>query len=200
MTLLADCETDHTILVPNGFTLDGAGHKITAVDPAGGHFLGAVVMNAGLVANVKNVEDHGVRSRDVCDAGDDRLRGILFDNAAGTISNVNVHGVRQGLSRCQEGNAIQVRNSPGSTPRSVTIENSTVSDYQKNGITLTGLSTALSSATPSPATDRSTTSPRTASRSASVLPRSFAATPSPATTTRPRATPHAACSSSRPPA
>jgi len=27
--------TDATILVPNGFTLDGANHTITAMDPAG---------------------------------------------------------------------------------------------------------------------------------------------------------------------
>ncbi len=37
-TLDADCTTDETILVPNGFTLDGAGHTITAQDPSGGHF------------------------------------------------------------------------------------------------------------------------------------------------------------------
>jgi hypothetical protein len=139
MTLVADCVTDHTILVPEGFTLDGAGHKITAVDPAGGHFLGAVVMNEGTVANVKNVEIMASGLADVCDDGINRLRGILFDNAAGTISNVNVHGVRQGLSGCQEGNAIEVRNYPGLAPHSVTVEYSTVSNYQKNGITLTGL-------------------------------------------------------------
>ena len=33
MTLNGDCTTDATILVPNGFTLDGAGNTITAVDP-----------------------------------------------------------------------------------------------------------------------------------------------------------------------
>ena len=139
MTLLADCETDHTILVPNGFTLDGAGNMITAVDPAGGHFLGAVVKNGGTLANVKNVEITASALADLCDGGDDRLRGILFDNAAGSITNVNVHGVRQGLSGCQEGNAIEVRNfATGATQRSVTIANSTVTNYQKNGITVNG--------------------------------------------------------------
>lgn len=138
MTLLADCETDHTILVPEGFTLDGAGHKITAVDPAGDHFRGAVVKNGGATATVTNVEITASGLADICDGGDDRLRGILFDGAAGSITNVNVHGVRQGLSGCQEGNAIEVRNYPGSTVLSVTIDNNIVSDYQKNGITLTG--------------------------------------------------------------
>jgi hypothetical protein len=37
-TLLGDCTTSETVLVPNGWTLDGAGHSITAYDPAGGAF------------------------------------------------------------------------------------------------------------------------------------------------------------------
>ena len=138
MTLLADCETDHTILVPDGFTLDGAGNTITAVDPAGDHFRGAVVMNDGDEAYVKSVEIMASGLANVCDGGDDRLRGILFDDASGTISDVYVHGVRQGLSGCQEGNAIEARNIGGTPQRSVTIENSTVTDYQKNGITVNG--------------------------------------------------------------
>jgi parallel beta helix pectate lyase-like protein len=139
MTLLADCETDHTILVPNGFTLNGAGNTITAVDPVGDHFRGAVVMNGGTAANVTDIEITAFGlANNVCDDGVERLRGILFDNASGTISYVNVHGVRQGLSGCQEGNAIEVRNYPGSTMLSVTIDHNIVSDYQKNGITLTG--------------------------------------------------------------
>ena len=34
MSLVADCTTDTTINVPNGYTLDGKGYKITAVDAA----------------------------------------------------------------------------------------------------------------------------------------------------------------------
>jgi hypothetical protein len=84
---------------------------------------------------------------DRCDAGADRLRGILFDNAAGSITDNIVHGVRQGHSGCQEGNAIEVRNfkangSPSTTKRSVSITNNVVSDYQKNGITVNGGLTA----------------------------------------------------------
>ena len=94
MTLLADCETDHTIPVPEDSTLDGADHKITAVDPAGGHFLGAVVRNVGASANVKNVKiTASGLANNVCDGGDDRLRGILLDNAAG------IHQQREGLRR-----------------------------------------------------------------------------------------------------
>ena len=59
MTLDADCTTDTTIKVPNGFTLDGNAHKITAVDPAAGAFAGAVVENDGAAMNVKNLKIDG---------------------------------------------------------------------------------------------------------------------------------------------
>ena len=84
-TLLADCDTSRTILVPNGWTLDGAGHSITAKDPADGHFLGAVVRNAGTSASVRNLTVTASSLNDVCDGGDDRLRGILLDGASGSI-------------------------------------------------------------------------------------------------------------------
>ena len=140
MTLTADCTTDHTILVPADFTLDGDGHSITAVDPAGDHFRGAVVKNGGSLAHVTDVEITASGLANVCDDGDDRLRGILFDDAAGSITDVNVHGVRQGLSGCQEGNAIEVRNFnfTTSTVHSVTIADSIAVDYQKTGIVVNG--------------------------------------------------------------
>lgn len=142
MTLAADCTTDQTLFVPDGFTLDGADHTITAVDPAGGHFLGAVVRNAGTVAHVTKVTITAMNLANVCDPAypiDNRLRGILFDDAHGSIVNTTVTGVRQGLSGCQEGNAIEVRNfEQNPTTRNVTISGNTVSDYQKNGITVNG--------------------------------------------------------------
>ena len=49
----------------------------------------------------------------VCDDGDARLRGILFDGTGGSITNNDVVDVRQGAtSGCQEGNSIEVRNEP----------------------------------------------------------------------------------------
>jgi len=143
MTLIADCQTDHTLLIPDGFTLDGAGHTITAVDPAGGHFLGAVLRNEGASANVTNVTVTASGLANVCDPADPdtRLRGILLQGAGGSITNNTVSGVREGLSGCQEGNAIEVRNAPfdnTGTDVIVTISGNTVSDYQKNGITANG--------------------------------------------------------------
>jgi len=115
---------------------------ITAADTAVMPFVGAVVANTdGFPANVTNVEISGTGITAGCTGG---LMGILLDHATGTINNVNVHGIRRGPnSGCQEGNAVVVRNlNPDNTPASqafaVTITNNTVSDYQKNGITIKG--------------------------------------------------------------
>jgi hypothetical protein len=47
-TLTADCDTTAPLTVPNGVTVDGGGHTITAHDITGIHnsFVGAVVTNA----------------------------------------------------------------------------------------------------------------------------------------------------------
>src|SRR5690349_9308692 len=55
MTLNGDCTTTASIIVPDGFTLNGAGHRITANDPFGGHFTGGIVQSGGATANVMNV-------------------------------------------------------------------------------------------------------------------------------------------------
>ena len=140
-TLLNDCETSTSVLVPDGWTLDGAGHSITAVDPSGGHFKGAVVRNAGTVAHVRNLTVTAEDLADVCDGGDDRLRGILLDGAAGSIVGNTVVGINQGASGCQEGNAIEVRNAPfdnTGVDLVVTVSDNEVSDYQKGGIVANG--------------------------------------------------------------
>jgi parallel beta-helix repeat protein len=139
-TLLADCTTDHTLFIPNGYTFDGNGHTIAAVDPSGGHFLGAILQNAGTTANVENLTFTTSNLADACDAGADRLRGILFDGASGSITNNHVTNIEQGTngeSGCQEGNGIDVRNSGN-----VAISGNIVSDYQKTGIIATESVTA----------------------------------------------------------
>jgi uncharacterized protein len=140
-TLLGDCSTSATILVPDGWTLDGAGHTIAAYDPEGDHFRGAVVANRGAVANVRNVTVTTYHLADVCDGGVDRLRGILLDGASGSITNNGVIGINQGRSGCQEGNAIETRNAPfdtTGTDLAVTITGNQISDYQKTGIIANG--------------------------------------------------------------
>lgn len=141
MTLVDDCTTEATILVPNGFTLDGALYTITAVDPSGSNFLGAVVKNEGPFAAVKNLTINTFVLANVCDAGDNRLRGILFDGASGIIKDNTVLNINQGASGCQEGNGIEVRNEPfdaGGSDVLVWISGNTVTDYQKGGIVTNG--------------------------------------------------------------
>jgi len=141
MTLDGDCTTDVTISIPDGFTLNGDGYTITAVDPVGGHFVGAVVKNDGATAYVTNLTVTVSGLTNVCDGGDDRLRGILFDGAGGSITNNTVTNINQGTSGCQEGNGIEVRNAPFDNTGpdlAVTISGNAVIGYQKNGITANG--------------------------------------------------------------
>lgn len=141
-TLQADCTTDATILVPDGYTLDGGGHSITAVDPTGSHFVGAVVANEGTTAYITNLVVQASGLSNACDSGVDRLRGILFETASGAIWQNTVQGINQGASGCQEGNAIEVRNAPfdGTQPATQTVEiaHNVVENYQKTGIVCNG--------------------------------------------------------------
>lgn len=139
MRLNGNCTTDASIVVPNGKTLDGRNFTITAVDPAGDHFRGAVVVNGGTSASVKNLKITVSGLVDACDAGADRLRGIMFDGASGSITGNTVYGLNQGSSGCQEGNAIEVRNF-GSNPGriNVNVGSNILTDYQKTGIVANG--------------------------------------------------------------
>jgi copper-binding protein NosD len=146
--LNADCTTDATIFIPNGFTLDGAGHTITAVDPPGDHWKGAVVRSNGPRANVRRLTISASALQDVCDVGpgafgEDRLRGIAFYGASGSISNNRIVGLNQGAgSTCNEGTAILVENAPfdGTHPntRRVTVEENEIVDAQTYGIAAQG--------------------------------------------------------------
>jgi len=144
MKLQADCTTDATILVPDGFTLDGAGYTITAVDPFGGHFLGAVVANKGARANVINLGITTSNLADACETNDKtagtdlRLRGIQFNGASGEIAHNTVTDINRAASSCWEGAGIEVRNEPtdGSHPNTQTVEvsDNVVMNYQMVGI------------------------------------------------------------------
>ena len=142
MNLDGDCTTDESIVIPDGMTLAGHYFTITAVDPAGGHFTGGVIENGGATASVKRVKIDAGGLANVCDAGADRLRGILFDGASGKIYRNTILAVNQGVSGCQEGNGIEVRNEPfdGTHPGTVivSIRKNTVTDYQKGGIVVNG--------------------------------------------------------------
>jgi hypothetical protein len=141
MLLTASCATTSSIVIPDGFTLDGGGYTIAGVDPTGGHFTGGVVTNGGATASVTNVVVTVSGLQDICDAFANRLRGILFAGASGSITQSTVTGINQGASGCQEGNAIEVRNFGESAQTSVVeIAHNNVIDYQKTGIVCNGAS------------------------------------------------------------
>lgn len=140
LVLGSDCATDLPLVVPEGFTFDGAGHVLTAVDAADGHFTGAVLRNRGATMHVRNVVLTADALSETCDAGADALRGVLFDGASGSVADTEVRGLRQGdASGCQEGHGIEVRNlAPGTDVRHVDILRNRVTDYQKTGILAVG--------------------------------------------------------------
>ncbi len=142
-TLQADCTTTETIVIPDGFTLDGKQHMITV--PIGTDFFGAVIRNGGGKANVVNVAISAGGLVTSCHASsptDTRLRAILFNGASGRIANNTVWALNQNASGCQEGNAIEVRNAPfdGTHPNTqvVEIDHNVLLNWQKTGIVTNG--------------------------------------------------------------
>ncbi len=150
LKLQDDCTTDTPVFIPDGLTLEGGAHVLVAVDPASGHFVGAILRNRGATAHVSNlkVQAKGLLKDGPCDGGDDRLRGILLQDASGSIVNsevLDIHrnqpatGFPEGAPRgCQEGHAIEVRNRNASVSQQVEIRGNSASGYQKVGILVVG--------------------------------------------------------------
>jgi hypothetical protein len=136
--LRADCTTDATLLIPDGFTLDGRGHRITARDPPEGAFEGAVVRNAGASAHVRNLEIDAGDLAAVCHPAepvDTRVRAILLQDADGSVTDSHVLAINQGASGCQEGSAIEVR---ANREVEVEIRGNRIENFQKTGIVVIG--------------------------------------------------------------
>jgi hypothetical protein len=136
-TLTANCDTTARLTVANGMTVNGAGHTITAHDPPGGNFSGAVLTNAGSTMNIENLTIQGTGF--ATDCASLILTGIFFDNAAGSVSGVTVKDITQ-HSGCQLGLGIRANATDG-VPRTVTITNTVVSGYQKGGLVASGAMT-----------------------------------------------------------
>jgi hypothetical protein len=82
LLLQADCRTDHTLVIPDGFALDGRGHEITAVDPPGGSFEGAVVQSGGNEAQVRNLRIKATNLAAVCHVAEPVDRRLVQEPAA----------------------------------------------------------------------------------------------------------------------
>lgn len=142
-TLTKDCSTFTTITVPDGWTLDGAGYTLTAVEDADHqNFPGPIVTsvrgeNVATEMNVTNLHIETSGFENGSNSNGD-LSGIRFFRAGGSVTHVTVDGVSHG-NGVQEGDAIIVRDaSEGSPSASIDIDDVTVTNYQKTGIVING--------------------------------------------------------------
>ena len=134
VSLVADCTTDTTIGVENGWTLDGKGFTITAVDvAAGAAFNGAVVQNDGAAMNVKNLKIEGGEPNN-CVAHLQRRR-LHERGRLDQERHAQQHRADDRLSVRTRDRRLEHRRHDA---ESVAIENNTVSNYNKNGIDVRG--------------------------------------------------------------
>lgn len=138
-TLTGDCTTNATLTLRDGWTLDGAGHTITAVDPTSGSFTGAVLTNqvvaGGASMYISDVTIHG----NLASGCSSSLFGVRFDGARGSFTDSTVSAIRYGAgSGCQSGNSVDITNLGGPTRLPVTVDNVLVTQFQKTGIRANG--------------------------------------------------------------
>jgi len=149
LTARADCVTATPVFIPDAHLMDGAGHTLTAVDPTGGHFTGGILRNRGPRADISRLKlrARGLLKSGPCDTVSFRLRGILLQEASGSVVDSEVLDIRrnqpgggdpEGVPRgCQEGHGIEVR-TLGTATREVRVLRNTLSGYQKVGIVVIG--------------------------------------------------------------
>ena len=145
-TLSADCDTTITLTIPDGVTLNGAAHTITAHDVTPGSFNGAVLSNAGTSMNVEDLTIMGTgftQTQPPGSCGRATLNGIWFNGAGGSVTNVTITGITES-SNCQVGRAIVANGTSGQT---LTITDTTVSDYNKDGMHAYGMTMNVSDST-----------------------------------------------------
>ncbi|MFD8479342.1 putative Ig domain-containing protein [Kitasatospora sp. NPDC059673] len=144
ITLTGDCATTDNLTIPDGYTLDGAGHTITATDSSlASPLLDAVVSNAS-GATTMTIENLTVQGNYLPrDPADSRTNapffGIRFLSASGSLSNVTVTGITRHQTY-NFGQGIMVDATNGG-PQTVTVTGVTVADFQKNGLTANGEAT-----------------------------------------------------------
>ncbi|BEP11960.1 hypothetical protein acdb102_02710 [Acidothermaceae bacterium B102] len=141
-TMLSDCSTAFTVTVPDGWTVDGAGHSLIGTETANTSFQGAILQNAGTSMNIRNLSVHTTPAWDNAgkNSGGD-LEGIKFLAASGSVTNTTVDGVSHG-NGVQEGKGILVDNRTHPLDPNfhafVTLDDVTVTDYQKAGVDIRG--------------------------------------------------------------
>jgi hypothetical protein len=141
MTLLGDCTTRTAIVIPDGVTLDGRHHRITARDPEGGAFRGPVVKNGGAEAHVRDLIVRAAELAPICHQGEE-LAAIALDNCSGSVVDSAVEGVHRRGDACGEGTGIAVHADYGVVPRHVWIVGNHVTQFARSGVRVAGEASA----------------------------------------------------------
>ena len=143
ITLTSDCDTTQTLMIPNGVTLNGAGHTITAHDlTPGSPSDNTVVLENATGATSMSIENLTIVGNFTPGVPGCRttLNGIWFNGAGGSVTNTTVTGITE-HGNCQLGRAIVANGTAGQT---LTITSTTVTDYQKSAIQATGMTMNVS--------------------------------------------------------
>ncbi len=127
----------------NGVVIQPSNVAANATGTASGQAIAAII----LVQDVSGVEIRDViidgTNSGIAECSPD-LIGVLYQNASGNVSRVTVRNVKlsASLNGCQSGSAILVQSGSGGTSV-VDIEDSSIHDYQKNGITANEVGTQV---------------------------------------------------------
>jgi len=143
-TFTKDVATTTPLLVPDGYTVDGDDFTLFVGDPSTTTaFLGAALQN-DVDADEFHVHDltvdgTGTLIRNHPGGSNNRnLFGIRFLKASGTVEDVTVKGILRTQGGDNDGVGIRADNTGGTAAQSVTIDDSTVTGFQKGGIAATG--------------------------------------------------------------
>jgi hypothetical protein len=148
-TLTADCgPVTSSLTIPSTITtVNGNGHTITATDTPLAQWNGAIVTNAttGGSMTIENLTISGpALGFSVTTEATNVVYGIRFNDESGSVSGVTVENIFQQQTTSPSvntGTGIRVEGS--TAPRTVTITNTTVKGYQKNGIDGRGSMTTM---------------------------------------------------------
>lgn len=137
MALLGDCTTRTAIAIPDGMTLDGQHHRITARDPERGVFRGPVIANSGAEAHVRRVVVHAAGLAPTCSPGDE-LSAISLTNCSGSVLESTIEAVSRRGNACAEGTGIRVQADHGATPRALWIVGNRITGFARAGVSVAG--------------------------------------------------------------
>ena len=119
----------------SGVVIEPSHVEANATSPATGLPLAPIILVEGATGvEISDVIVDGTNN-DIGACGTD-LIGILYQNASGDVKRVAVRNIKlsASLNGCQSGNGILVQSGGGEMSK-VNVEDSSIHDYQKNGIT-----------------------------------------------------------------